>query len=1232
LASAVWEKSANKKLLLRIFFNKLVSIAIKTRIMKHQSPITNHLILSFLFSLLFTPPLISQYYVNLAWVQIDSQADTLYFSMPGQEPIEWSTSSLDIWGNLVTVGNVLQGPGDADILVTKYDSQGALLWQESYDGPAGGLDYGLTLITGNMGAVYVAGVVTDTSGYYDIMLLKYSSAGTLQWSRRWGGAAGLHDAPTALFLDSSGNLIVAGVTYSASSLTDWVVLKINDSGGLNWVRTYDYNNLYEIPVRVEEDSTGQFLVSGFSQSGITSWDMAQIPFAATDGSLGTESRQSISGIDLDLQVRVAHNETGELFIAGNAPGGGEKTLSIIKLNSELDIVWTATHAQSGYSLSVSSVGVDDENRVFVAATAAPSSGPRHALLLSFDEEGELRWQRPWRSLAAGGSAEAKAMRVAPSGNVAIACVTDSETTGQDFATLVFDVEGVLRVSKQLNSISYVNDSPTDLNFVDDKAVYVTGTAKGGGVVRYLTAKYELMKQGTEVVVVDSVPAWMSNELIVKFSPELIDTSFVDNIHRQFAELDSVIPDSVVSDLEYRMVVSLDRVTAVKIFTRMTTGHTLSIARLGDTIPIPPFWSTLLLIFPENLDIDSLVAGLNLAEEWVEYAEYNYAFQLATEANDPYFLSNQQLSLHAYEEAEYLGAHINILPAWQQETGKDYVKAGVYDSPVFWAHEDFGDGTYNGSQIKGGWDYNDNKHISEVTDPKNSHGTAVAGIIGARRDNEKGVAGIAGGGEDGLLVVNPGIQIFSMGIFNDQGISASESKIADAIYEGAKYNPSDPGSSPGYGLHIMNHSWEGPFSHLLSNSVSFAFHNDVVTIASRGNKEGDQTPAYPACLDDDWVINVGGSGTDGKFYRGLNENAEGNGHFWTPEPCLPRKSYNYGGGVDILAPCVTELVTTLIVTDDPFVSNCQGSNAYPSPFGENNSYQAFNGTSASASHAAGVAALMLSKHHISQGQPNNLGPEDVEFIMQKYATDIVDENLEYEVGYDEFNGWGRLNAGEAVEHVSLPCWTVWHSGLPSQTSVDFDSTYVESTIEGDFTFRRYKVTYTYSEVFSPEIELESWWYRRKDKWGIGPLFTSPKWAEYDVSFQQGVLDASVVTYMWSVSDEYSIFWTPPLEEIKTMFSLHLKSCLSLSEEIILQASTSIQLFPNPANSLLNARWDKGFEVSRIEVISPGGQVLKMVVPEVAESLSEIDISGLSPGLYFVRLIGANRVVCDSFIKM
>ena len=1170
-------------------------------------------------------------------MQIDSQADTLYFSLSGQDPIEWSTSTLDNGGNLITVGNVLQGPGDADILVTKYSPGGALSWQESYDGPAGGLDYGLTLITDNQGAVYVAGVVTDTTGFYDMMLLKYSSAGTLQWSRRWGGSAGLHDAPTVLYLDGSGNLIVAGVTYSVANLTDWVIMKLNSSGSPQWAKTYDYNNLYEIPVRIEEDSTGQIVVSGFSQSGFTSWDMAQIPFAASDGSLGTESRQGISGIDLDRPVRVAHNEADELFIAGNAPGGGDKTLNIIKLDAEFEIAWTASHAQSGYDLSVRSVGVDEENRVFVAATAAPSSGSKHAMLLSFDEEGELRWERPWRSLAPGGSAEARAMRVAPSGNVAMACVTDTETTGLDFATLIFDVDGVLRISKQLNSANDHDDSPTDLSFVDEEAVYVTGTAKGGGLVKYLTAKYELMKQGTEAVLVDSVPAWIANELIVKFRPELVNTDFVDNLHRQFADLDAVIPDSVIWDLESRLDVDLDRVTAVKIFTRMTTADTLSIARLGDTIPVPPFWSALLLVFPEFMEIDSLTGGLNQAEEWLEYAEYNFVCQFEdTEPNDPHFLNNLQLSLHAYEGADFLDAHINILPAWELESGRGFVRVGVYDTPIFWAHEDFfaegANGTFEESQIIGGYDYENMAHISEVTNPQRSHGTSVAGIIGARRDNNRGIAGIAGGGEDGQLSVNSGVWLYSMGIGNTIPVIAL---AVNAIYEGASEFPT-PNQPGHYGLDIMNHSWSSNnYSHLLLQAVEFAFYNDVINVAARGNTPGDETLIYPACYNDELVINVGGSGTDGRYYRGPSLN----GHFWVPQLCLPEEEeeivgFNFGGNVDIVAPGVTELVTSLIVPERPVEASGECTNeqnVYPPAFGVNTSYQAFAGTSAATPHVSGVAALMLSRHHVSQGQPNNLAPEDVENIMQNFATDITGGPLNHPEGPDPYNGHGRLNAGESVRHVSLPCWTVWHSGEPNQVSIVNDSTYIIPSGWGDDTIRRYLITHTYSNEFDPGIEIVDAWSRRSYHWGVGTTYPSLKNANYTFNLQQNTANVTATTYVWTIAAPTQWYPEAP-ENTRTPYSLHLNNCSITAAPEADPDQAGLVIYPNPSNSGINVAWKGLSEVSRIELISPAGITLRVIMPALGATNQAVDISNLAPGLYFLRVIDKTRTLSHPFVKI
>jgi len=48
----------------------------------------------------------------------------------------------------------------------------------------------------------------------------------------------------------------------------------------------------------------------------------------------------------------------------------------------------------------------------------------------------------------------------------------------------------------------------------------------------------------------------------------------------------------------------------------------------------------------------------------------------------------------------------------------------------------------------GWDFETNDDLTETTDPDdNGHGTYVAGIIGTIRNNNFGIAGIAGGDYD-----------------------------------------------------------------------------------------------------------------------------------------------------------------------------------------------------------------------------------------------------------------------------------------------------------------------------------------------------------------------------------------------------------------------------------------------------------------------------------------------------
>ena len=61
-----------------------------------------------------------------------------------------------------------------DIVTIKYDSNGNQLWVRRYDGPGHGNDAGNAIEVDNAGSVYVAGYETETNGYTEMVLIKYS--------------------------------------------------------------------------------------------------------------------------------------------------------------------------------------------------------------------------------------------------------------------------------------------------------------------------------------------------------------------------------------------------------------------------------------------------------------------------------------------------------------------------------------------------------------------------------------------------------------------------------------------------------------------------------------------------------------------------------------------------------------------------------------------------------------------------------------------------------------------------------------------------------------------------------------------------------------------------------------------------------------------------------------------------------------------------------------------------
>ncbi|HET9226304.1 MAG TPA: S8 family serine peptidase, partial [Thermoanaerobaculia bacterium] len=286
-----------------------------------------------------------------------------------------------------------------------------------------------------------------------------------------------------------------------------------------------------------------------------------------------------------------------------------------------------------------------------------------------------------------------------------------------------------------------------------------------------------------------------------------------------------------------------------------------------------------------------------------------------------------------------------------------------------------------------WDYfsNDGNPDDEqdFMDGRHSHGTKVAGIIGALRNNGIGVAGIAGGNGFG----NNGVELFALKVGGATGGYPTD-RIVEAIMDAATST-----AQYGFGCHVINMSFGSyNFSASMRGALSTAMLNNVVLVASKGN-DNSTSRHYPSDYDKTWMLSVGASDHEDK-----------------------RASFsNYNNDIDFVAPGVTSLVQTTSRTE---VVN----------------FSSFSGTSAAVPHVAGLAALLLS------ARPD-LHPEEVQGIIKATADRVRTDLYTYDsTGWNNQLGHGRINAGRALE-VLTPPWSLTRltvrGGTSSNAGVSYD---------------------------------------------------------------------------------------------------------------------------------------------------------------------------------------------------
>jgi hypothetical protein len=142
-----------------------------------------------------------------------------------------------------TYGSTI-GPnaGLADGFLAKYTTDGDLLWSRQYG--TSGYDFAFFLTADSLGNVYTSGghyaTVNDwNTRNQDVFITKFDASGNQQWTRQLSTTA--NEEGVAMSVDNLGNVYGSGYTYGALAApnqgdSDLFVVKYNSAGDLQWIQ------------------------------------------------------------------------------------------------------------------------------------------------------------------------------------------------------------------------------------------------------------------------------------------------------------------------------------------------------------------------------------------------------------------------------------------------------------------------------------------------------------------------------------------------------------------------------------------------------------------------------------------------------------------------------------------------------------------------------------------------------------------------------------------------------------------------------------------------------------------------------------------------------------------------------------------------------------------------------------------------------------------------------------
>jgi len=322
-------------------------------------------------------------------VRTDVEGDTIWTRTYGGDSQDRGYSVQSTADGGWVIGGYTWTPwGLYDMYLIKTDSEGEAEFAKTYNyGDPYTYDWGYMVCRASDNGYMLVGKTSSEQTGDDIFLVKADSSGDTLWTKVYAGP-GDEGGRALRPVPGDGYIIVGYKGTADTAQREAYILKIDESGGVEWTRVYGQGN-YSEAYDVKVDDSG-YIVVGYTRLSATDWDVWLLRLNLLGDTLWT---RRYGGDLIDIGWSVGQTSDGGYIITGCTQSYGADDLYLVKTDQDGDPLWAKTYGGPGGDCGHSVQQTFDGGYIVAGYTESFGAGGKDVYLLRIDPAGDTLWTK-----------------------------------------------------------------------------------------------------------------------------------------------------------------------------------------------------------------------------------------------------------------------------------------------------------------------------------------------------------------------------------------------------------------------------------------------------------------------------------------------------------------------------------------------------------------------------------------------------------------------------------------------------------------------------------------------------------------------------------------------------------------------------------------------------------------------------------------------------------------------